>query len=594
MNKRITISSDGKILDLNRHFKVIAGPGAGKTHWLIGHIKNVLQNASNFTANSRIACITYTAVGAEEMSKRLGANTDRVDISTIHSFLYINVVKPYVHLLVDENNERIVNVEKLDGHFENIATGGKIFQWQKEVNNLRYINNKEEIKECLESLDWILEEGSFILKPRKDYKRRVGNYSIKVEDLPVYKQLHWNEGMIHHEDVLYFSYKILEKYPMILEHLSAKYPFMFIDEFQDTSPIQAEIVKWLGSTGTVIGVIGDPAQSIYRFQGASRQDFIDFYLPNQMELEIENNRRSGTKIVNLINHLRTGDSLIQKCTRKNSANEVQIIECTGDVKQTIKHFHDLRGELRLNKDYCILTRNNNTVKIINEVEVTEVWSDFSGIDEDRERLLKALLTAYRLVKDNRNDVAIKEIIRHLKTNRKGILKAPFQKDQYISEISKRGLAVDILEFIVTEINQSLNLTLYNFYNSLNDFTKKKGFSLKNVIKSRFKDFSETILISELLNNIILPEERTSKIRTIHKAKGAEFESVLLYLTDLSDVEKIIKPQIESEKSDDSRILYVALSRAEDFLCIACPPLGSEMKKELDAINIVNTLNLHIN
>lgn len=153
MNKRITISSDGKILDLNRHFKVIAGPGAGKTHWLIGHIKNVLQNASNFTANSRIACITYTAVGAEEMSKRLGANTDRVDISTIHSFLYINVVKPYVHLLVDENNERIVNVEKLDGHFENIATGGKIFQWQKEVNNLRYINNKEEIKECLESLD---------------------------------------------------------------------------------------------------------------------------------------------------------------------------------------------------------------------------------------------------------------------------------------------------------------------------------------------------------------------------------------------------------------------------------------------------------
>lgn len=588
MNKQVTISSDDKITEINRHFKVVAGPGAGKTYWLIEHVKNVLQNASNFTNSSRIACITYTAVGAEEILKRLGTSIDRVDVSTIHSFLYLNVVKPYVHLLVDEKGRNIVNVEEMDGHFENIATQGKIFQWQKEVNNRRYISKKKEIKVCLEDLDWILEEDSFILKPREAYKRKVGKYFIKVEDLPIYKQLFWNEGMIHHEDVLYFSHTILEKYPMILEHLSAKYPFMFIDEFQDTSPIQAEIVKWLGNAGTVVGVIGDPAQSIYRFQGASRQDFIDFCLPNQMEFKIENNRRSGTEIINLLNHLRSGDSLSQKCIRKDSFNEVHFIECTGDIEKTLRHFHDLREEFKLEKDYCVLTRNNNTVKRLNYTEVTEVWTSFNEVDEDRERLLKALFTAYRLVKDGQNDVAIKTLIRELKINRKGILKPPFRENQFISSVSQRGLAVDILEFIVKEIKQSLDLTLYNFYCSLNDFIKEKGYSLKKITRGKIKEFSDETLILELLNNLVLSEERSTSVRTIHKAKGAEFESVLLYLNNQSDLDMIINPQIESEKSDDTRILYVALSRAEDLLCIACPPLENDIKTRVIDLNIVES------
>lgn len=119
-----------------------------------------------------------------------------------------------------------------------------------------------------------------------------------------YKKLYWQEGRIHHEDVLYFSYRILCENPILLIFLSAKFPYIFLDEFQDTNPIQTMIVKMLAKSGSTIGVIGDPAQSIYSFQGAKREDFLDFYIQDIAYYEIQDNRRSTSKIIRLLNHMR--------------------------------------------------------------------------------------------------------------------------------------------------------------------------------------------------------------------------------------------------------------------------------------------------
>lgn len=578
------ISSDQRIplSDLSRHFKVIAGPGAGKTHWLVEHIKNVLQNAENLTYTSKIACITYTTVGAEEIQSRLGMNQERVEVSTIHSFLYANVVKPYVYLLNDNHGKRLVNVEELDGHYENIATNGKIYQW-KVKTRAHYLQDNKKLKEYLEQLDWKLVDGQLYLKPRKNY--RIGKYYIRIEDLPLYKQLFWDEGVIHHEDVLYFSYRILKEFSIILEHLSAKYPYIFLDEFQDTNPIQTEIIKWLGNSGSVIGVVGDPAQSIYEFQGASRQDFIDFTLPNQIIYMIENNRRCGSKIVDFLNHIRKGDQLTQKPTRENSNHDIYFIECTDGPYQAIANFNNLRISLGLEKDYCILTRNNDTVKLLRNTENSEVWTSFSEADSsNRERFIKSILTAYKLTLDTRYEVAIKELERSIKTDRHGELKDPFQENQIISPIMKRSLAVDLLEFLANDLKTSLDQSLFEFYNSLSDFFIEKGIAIKKISRGKIKQFSESITIRNLVDNLILSEEKTTEIRTIHKAKGAEFESVLLYLPEVKDVNLLVSPDINSEQ-EDTRILYVALSRAKDLLCISCPPLNDAMIKKLEALNV---------
>lgn len=583
MNTIKVISSDEEISELNVHFKVIAGPGAGKTHWLITHIQNVLKNANNLTSTAKIACITYTSVAGEEIQKRLGTNQSKVEVSTIHSFLYVNIVKPYVYLLKDEDGNTLVNVERLEGHDENIATSGKIYSWQQAARN-SYIRDKQKIKECLENLDWKIEEGGINLKPKKPYLSRVGRYSIRVNDLILYKHLFWKEGVIHHEDVLYFAYKLLEEYPMLLDHLSSKFPYIFIDEFQDTSPIQAEIIKKMGVTGSVIGVIGDPAQSIYKFQGASRQEFISFSLPNQITYSIENNRRCGRKIIDFLNHIRSGDELRQKPIEGAAENEVYFYEYS-DTNDQVIIFHKLRNRLGLVNDYCILARNNDTVKQLRSTESIDIWSAFDEIDSDRERFIKRILGAYKLLRDGRQELGVKEIIKALKTEKEGVLKAPFQDKQYISLIEKRGLAVDLIELIGSWTEDFFDHPLYDLYEELCDFLKERNYFLKKIARGRIKDFADSTSIKLLLNNLILPEEKSSEIRTIHKAKGMEFESVLLFLSSIEEVKKLIDPDIDSEE-DDTRILYVALSRAVTLLCIACPPLDVELKAKFGDLNLI--------
>ncbi|GAA0846366.1 ATP-dependent helicase [Bifidobacterium pullorum subsp. gallinarum] len=589
MNKIKVIASDEEIPELKNHFKVIAGPGAGKTHWLITHIQNVLKNANNLTSTSKIACITYTTVAGEEIQKRLGSDQSKVEVSTIHSFLYANIVKPYVHLLKDEDNNVLVNVERLDGHDENIATSGKIYSWQQAAGN-SYIKDKQKIKECLEKLDWKIEEDGICLKPRKPYLSKVGRYSIRIDDLILYKQLFWKEGIIHHEDVLYFAYKLLEEYPMLLDHLSSKYPYIFLDEFQDTSPIQTEIIKKMSVTGTVIGVIGDPAQSIYKFQGASHQEFISFSLPNHITYSIEKNRRCGSKIIEFLNHIRSGDELRQKPIAGAAETEVHFYEYNNNTYDHIITFHELRSRLGLVNDYCILARNNDTVRQLRNAESMDIWSAFDEVDSDREKFIKRILSACKLVRDGRQELAVKEIIKALKTENGGLLTPPFQDKQYISLMFKRSLAVDLIEQIGSWKENFFDNSLCDLYETLYDSLKQKNYLLKKISRGRIKEFADSTSIKLLLDNLILPEEKLSEIRTIHKAKGMEFESVLLYLSSIEDVEKLISPDIDSEE-DDTRILYVALSRAKTLLCIACPSLDANIRAELSSIKLIPVINM---
>ena len=83
----VIIESDTNLDDIEHHFRVFAGPGAGKTYWLLNHIKNVIMNSERLSPASYIGCISYTNVAFDEIVEKLGALTEYVECSTIHSFL---------------------------------------------------------------------------------------------------------------------------------------------------------------------------------------------------------------------------------------------------------------------------------------------------------------------------------------------------------------------------------------------------------------------------------------------------------------------------------------------------------------------------
>ena len=108
-----------EVQDFATCIKVLAGPGAGKTHWLIGQIKAILSEAKDLGLARKVGCITYTNKAAENILSQIGANNHRLEVSTIHAFLYKSIIKPYFHLIASEEGFAI---DKLDGHDETIIT----------------------------------------------------------------------------------------------------------------------------------------------------------------------------------------------------------------------------------------------------------------------------------------------------------------------------------------------------------------------------------------------------------------------------------------------------------------------------------------
>lgn len=86
LSRAIELEDSDQLIGTKNHFKLCAGPGAGKTRFLVNHIQNVIKNSKRLKKARKIACITYTNIGVDTLANRLENSLDYVEISTIHSF----------------------------------------------------------------------------------------------------------------------------------------------------------------------------------------------------------------------------------------------------------------------------------------------------------------------------------------------------------------------------------------------------------------------------------------------------------------------------------------------------------------------------
>jgi len=203
----VTLKDSDQRIGIEHHFKIFAGPGAGKTRFLINHIKNVIGQSKRLSKTRKIACITYTNIAVDTIIQRLEDFAEKVEVSTIHSFLYKHIVKPYLFLIKDEFG---IPIENIDGHDEIIPSSGLINAWIEETNQ-KYLRAKDittkKISEALCDICWQFNaEGQLQLVLRHPYKGNMGKVSIKYASFETYKKLCWERGLLHHDDVLFFSW----------------------------------------------------------------------------------------------------------------------------------------------------------------------------------------------------------------------------------------------------------------------------------------------------------------------------------------------------------------------------------------------------
>lgn len=554
-------------IDIDKHFKVVAGPGAGKTTFLINHINNIIEKSKKISDLRKIACITYTNVGVENIIEKLGDAYDCVEVSTIHSFLYKHIVKPYLWVL---NSKFKFDLQKINGHEEFIPTFSILKEWKTQTKQFHIIDNKK-LSKSLSKLSWILHNDKIELKFKNAWEGQVGEYSIRNDSYLPYKEICWRKGIISHDDVLYLSYLIIEKNSRVLEIIRGKFPYILMDEFQDTNPIQSAIIKIISNEETIVGVIGDECQSIYSFQGADVGQFIKFDLPNMKTYYIEDNRRSTEEIINLLNYMRREESLKQKSPEDLHGDKPYLI-----IGNFLKIFKNVKEICENKAIYTLSYRKelSNQLKYgVGSLFSNDITNELIFDDGERGKIIFYSICAIEHCKQNNFKEALKS------------MKKAYKKTEEFDD----RCSFNNVKRLVDDYDKISNLNIIDFYNEyIFGFYGIKG----RITSGKKKEYYEKLTYKQVACTININDD-TGAFRTIHKAKGDEFENVLLLINpsdfnENTNLEFLFNPDMTKE---EHRVYYVALSRAKKRLFIAIPPISERTKDKLGNIKFLKVENL---
>lgn len=271
-------------IDHGNNFLLSGGAGSGKTYSLVQVIKQTI--AENPCA--QIACITYTNAAVREIEERV--SNRNLSVSTIHDFLWDNI---------------------------------KSFQSELKKTLVELINS-ENIKE--------------IKSPDGEV---ASDYFSEIEKIQYKEYTLIREGIISHDELLVLANHMFRTYPKLCDILKDKFPFIFIDEYQDTSPSVVEVfLESLKASQrkNIIGFFGDAMQSIYDDGIGNLNKYISS--DDVKEIKKEQNRRNPRLVYDLANKLRT-DGIKQRHSDDNNAPNMK----DGGVKNgSIKFYYTTMEE----------------------------------------------------------------------------------------------------------------------------------------------------------------------------------------------------------------------------------------------------------
>ncbi len=287
-----------------KSFVLEAGAGSGKTYTLIETLNVLIQEKGKELENNnqKIICITYTNVAKNEIIKRL-ENNPLVLVSTIHEFLWscIKSFQKQLKIELCKLNELRFNEEE-----QNKAelTGAKLRDFKH-----KYIPN---LRERIQDINSVYYDDTAF----RDFEK----------------------GLLHHDDITILSKMMFENYALLTSIITQKFPFILIDEYQDTANEVAEaLIEFLlerNKQRVLLGFYGDSHQKIY---DSGVGDLEKYYLNKETKkIEIvkkEENFRSSKEVVRLLNKFRTN---IEQKEQNDIKGSVKFVYCEYNPPRTPK------------------------------------------------------------------------------------------------------------------------------------------------------------------------------------------------------------------------------------------------------------------
>ncbi|MGZ9428506.1 ATP-dependent helicase [Mycoplasma sp. 1012] len=599
------------------HLRIIAGAGSGKTGVLTRKIAYLVEN--KITDAKKILAVTFTNKASNEMKERVinlvEEKGNEVFISTFHSLCNYILRREITNLKDYNSNFDILDSSDQKNILENIYRKLKITN-----RDINYSTVLEKISKW-KNLE-ILPEEIDIDKLEEDDEIIVDLYTEYSKELKLLKALDFDDLMI-------FTVKIFQQFPEIKEKWRNKFSHILVDEFQDTSELQFEIIKHLTGEKNILTVVGDPDQTIYTWRGADVELILNFdkFFPGALTITLDQNYRSTNQILNAANSLikNNKNRLEKNLFTDNISNEEIVFHHSFNVeveaRWVAEEINDLKRKKVQLKNIAILYRSGFYSRAFEEALIKEniPYQLLGGTKFFEKKVIKDLIAYLKVINDgstvgllriinipsrkigpsaiqklteyaNKRNVALFDCLIDYFTNRKTYMKEEGFEELPLNHSLQKEL-VDFLNSInfarkLLKSEKSISFVLEKFIEKIKYISSIKNIldkqdalnnlhSLMQGIKS-WESKNPNLTLNDYLHEISLLtdsddsnyEPNTVTLMTIHSSKGLEFQNV--FLVGMAEGICPNKRTLKDEENieEERRLAYVAITRAKERLFIS--------------------------
>lgn len=616
VQRQAVTATDGPVL-------VVAGPGSGKTRVLTYRIAHIIQSG---VAPWEILALTFTNKAAREMKDRIarvvGMRANKVWAGTFHS-IFARILRVEAEKIGYPSNFTI---------YDSDDTKSLIGTIIKEMNLDKNTYSPNAVRARISQAKSALITPTLYRQNQELMdKDRAANRPFTVDIYHKYTARCKRAGAMDFDDLLYRLFELLQKNPDgVLEKYRKKFRYVLVDEFQDTNHLQYAIVRKLveyPESPHNICVVGDDAQSIYAFRGATIQNMLDFekdFAKHGIQVfKLEQNYRSTDHIVQAANEIITlnRNQIPKKIwSDKGEGQKIKIIKALTDTeegKRVADTILEQKNRYHLSNDeVAILYRTNAQSRIFEEYlrRYNIPYKIFGGQSFYQRKEIKDLIGYLRLIVNQQDEEALRRVINFPK---RGIGATTVQKIGTLAANQNTSLWE-----VMTQVNVSSRAmnSIQGFKHLIAAYAERaktehaydvaKGIArdsglldllkgdttddgmarqenlnaLLDGIKTFVEDDDAENLTAEVndkslasyLQNIALLTDLDDEsksgdyvtLMSVHSAKGLEFSSVFLVGLEEKLFPSFMALESPEGLDEERRLFYVAITRAEKYLTLS--------------------------
>jgi DNA helicase-2/ATP-dependent DNA helicase PcrA len=593
---------------------IIAGAGSGKTRVLTYRIAHLIHTGIDAF---NILSLTFTNKAAKEMRARIesvvGTEARNIWMGTFHS-VFAKILRIEAEKIGYPRNFTIYDSDDSKSLIRSIV---REMNLDDKVYKANYVLSRiSNAKNNLIQAHVYPKQSELIA-----YDETTGRGKI-FEIYTEYAKRCFKAGAMDFDDLLLNTFKLLNNFPEVLHKYQHKFKYVMVDEYQDTNHCQYMIVKKLASVFENICVVGDDAQSIYSFRGATIQNILNFEkdYPDLNVYKLEQNYRSSDTIVKAANSViaKNKDQLEKKVwTSNETGSKIKVVRAVTDneegrlIAQSI--FETKMTEQKMNSDFAILYRTNSQSRSLEEAlrKLNIPYRIYGGTSFYQRKEIKDILAYLRLVLNHNDEEALKRIVNYPargigKTSMDRVAQIAATYDKSMWEVIENAHQFPELKNAISKLRDFVNMInsftilkdqqntydiamhvsrSVNLLKLLNEDKTIEGISkYENVVEllNGMKEFVEDDTnesekdLGSYMQDIALLTDSDKKdddndkvsLMTIHQSKGLEYKHV--YVSGLE--ENLFPSQMSlgsrSDLEEERRLFYVAITRAEEELTLS--------------------------